>query len=29
MSAAEPIRNSQKLQDFKNYYLSEKCNARN
>lgn len=29
MSAAEPIRNSEKLQDFKNYYLSKKTNARN
>lgn len=29
MSAAEPIRNSEKLQDFKNYYLSEKTNIRN
>lgn len=29
MSAAEPIRNSEKLQDFKNYYLSGKTNIRN
>lgn len=29
MGAAEPIRDSEKLQDFKNYYLSEKTNVRN
>lgn len=29
MSAAEPIRSSEELQNFKNYYLSEKTNARN
>ena len=29
MSAAEPIRNTEKLQDFKDYYLLEKTNVRN
>lgn len=29
MSAADPIRDSEKLQDFKNYYLSGKINIRN
>lgn len=29
MSAAEPIRNTEKLHDFKEYYLSKKFNIRN
>ncbi len=29
MSTTEPIRDKQKLLDFKNYYLNEKLNLRN